>query len=116
MTIFSDGTWSYSAASKSSAYEAAKEAYNKAQQVTDTVAGLTKVQDGQVLIDGDKVYLSAAFVKSIFAQDITASGRIKSANYNGAESTPLENTEGSILKMDDGTFNFARWEVGIRWN
>ena len=107
LTIFSDGTWSYSAASKSSAYEAAKEAYNKAQQVTDTVAGLTKVQEGQVLIDGDKVYLSAAFVKSIFAQDITASGRIKSANYNGAESTPLENTEGSILKMDDGTFNFA---------
>ena len=107
LTVFSDGTWAYSSVSKSSAYEAAKEAYNKAQQVTETVAGLTKIQDGEVLIDGDKVYLSAAFVKSIFAQDITASGRIKSANYNGAESTPLENTEGSILKMDDGTFNFA---------
>ena len=107
LTVFSDGTWAYSSVSKSSAYEAAKEAYNKAQQVTDTVDGLTKVQDGKVLIDGDKVYLSAAFVRSIFAQDITASGRIKSANYNGAESTPLENTEGSILKMDDGTFNFA---------
>ena len=84
LTIFSDGTWSYSAASKSSAYEAAKEAYNKAQQVTDTVDGLTKVQNEQVLIDGDKVYLSAAFVRSIFAQDITATGTITGAQLIGA--------------------------------
>ena len=84
LTVFSDGTWSYSAVSKSSAYEAAKEAYNKAQQVTDTVDGLTKVQEGQVLIDGDKVYLSAAFVRSIFAQDITATGTITGAQLIGA--------------------------------
>ena len=84
LTVFSDGTWSYSAASKSSAYEAAKEAYNKAQQVTDTLNGLTKIQDGEVLIDGDKVYLSAAFVKSIFAQDITATGTITGAQLIGA--------------------------------
>lgn len=31
LTVFSDGTWSYSTVSKSSSYEAAKEAYNKAQ-------------------------------------------------------------------------------------
>ena len=31
LTVFSDGTWSYSSVSLSSAYEAAKEAYNKAQ-------------------------------------------------------------------------------------
>ena len=84
LTVFSDGTWSYSAASKSSAYEAAKEAYNKAQQVTDTLNGLTKIQDGEVLIDGDKVYLSAAFVRSIFAQDITATGTITGAQLIGA--------------------------------
>lgn len=30
LSVFSDGTWSYSTVSKSSAYEAAKEAYNKA--------------------------------------------------------------------------------------
>ena len=84
LTVFSDGTWAYSSVSKSSAYEAAKEAYNKAQQVTETVAGLTEVQDGQVLIDGDKVYLSAAFVKSIFAQDITATGTITGAKLIGA--------------------------------
>lgn len=84
LTVFSDGTWAYSSVSKSSAYEAAKEAYNKAQQVTETVAGLTKIQDGEVLIDGDKVYLSAAFVKSIFAQDITATGTITGAQLIGA--------------------------------
>lgn len=84
LTVFSDGTWAYSSVSKSSAYEAAKEAYNKAQQVTDTVDGLTKIQDEQVLIDGDKVYLSAAFVRSIFAQDITATGTITGAQLIGA--------------------------------
>ena len=84
LTIFSDGTWSYSAASKSSAYEAAKEAYNKAQQVTDTLNGLTKIQDGEVLIDGDKVYLSAAWVRSTCAQDITATGTITGAQLIGA--------------------------------
>lgn len=84
LTVFSDGTWAYSSVSKSSAYEAAKEAHNKAQQVTDTVDGLTKIQDGEVLIDGDKVYLSAAFVRSIFAQDITATGTIIGAQLIGA--------------------------------
>ena len=91
LTVFSDGTWAYSSVSKSSAYEAAKEAYNKAQaagttaeEVQTALDGLTKVQDGQVLIDGDKVYLSAAFVKSIFAQDITATGTITGAQLIGA--------------------------------
>ena len=55
-----------------------------AQAVQTALAGLTKVQDGQVLIDGDKVYLSAAFVKSIFAQDITATGTITGARLIGA--------------------------------
>lgn len=36
LTKFSDGTWAYSAVSKSSSYEAAKEAYNKAQNAQDT--------------------------------------------------------------------------------
>ena len=36
LTEFSDGTWAYSAVSKSSSYEAAKEAYNKAQNAQDT--------------------------------------------------------------------------------
>ena len=56
----------------------------KAQAVQTALAGLTKIQDEQVLIDGDKVYLSAAFVRSIFAQDITATGTINGAQLIGA--------------------------------
>lgn len=56
----------------------------KAQAVQTALAGLTKIQDGEVLIDGDKVYLSAAFVRSIFAQDITATGTITGAQLIGA--------------------------------
>ena len=56
----------------------------KAQAVQTALAGLTKIQDGEVLIDGDKVYLSAAFVRSIFAQDITATGTITGAKLIGA--------------------------------
>lgn len=40
LTVFSDGTWSYSTVSKSSSYEAAKEAYNKAQNAQDSVDNL----------------------------------------------------------------------------
>lgn len=40
LTEFSDGTWAYSAVSKSSSYEAAKEAYNKAQNAQDTADSL----------------------------------------------------------------------------
>lgn len=36
LSVFSDGTWSYSTVSKSSAYEAAKEAYNKAQNAQNS--------------------------------------------------------------------------------
>ena len=84
LTVFSDGTWAYSSVSKSSAYEAAKEAYNKAQQVMDTVDGLTLIQDGKVVIDSGKVYVDAAFVNSLFAQDITATGTITGAQLIGA--------------------------------
>ena len=36
LTVFSDGTWSYSSVSLSSSYEAAKEAYNRAQAAQST--------------------------------------------------------------------------------
>lgn len=37
LTVFSDGAWAYSTVSKSSSYEAAKEAYNKAQAAQNTI-------------------------------------------------------------------------------
>ncbi len=38
LTVFSDGTWSYSSVSRSSSYEAAKEAYNRAIAAQETAA------------------------------------------------------------------------------
>ena len=64
--------------------EKAQTANATAQAAQTALNGLTKVQDGQVLIDGDKVYLSAAFVRSIFAKDITATGTITGAQLIGA--------------------------------
>ena len=46
LTKFSDGTWAYSAVSKSSSYEAAKEAYNKAQNAQDTANSANGKIDG----------------------------------------------------------------------
>ena len=40
LTIFSNGEWEYSKVSKSSSYEAAKQAYNKAQSAKDSVDNL----------------------------------------------------------------------------
>lgn len=40
LTIFSNGQWEYSKVSKSSSYEAAKEAYNKAQAAKDSIDNL----------------------------------------------------------------------------
>ena len=64
--------------------EKAQAAGATAQAIQTALNGLTKIQDGKVLIDGDKVYLSAAFVRSIFAQDITATGTISGAQLIGA--------------------------------
>ena len=80
LTVFSDGTWSYSAASKSSAYEAAKEAYNKAQAVQEVLNGLTVVDaDGVTKVNGGRIDTG-----TLFAQDITATGTIIGAKLIGA--------------------------------
>ena len=80
LTVFSDGTWSYSAASKSSAYEAAKEAYNKAQAVQEVLKGLTVVDaNGVTKVNGGRIDTD-----SLFAQNITATGTITGAQLIGA--------------------------------
>ena len=55
LTEFSDGTWAYSAVSKSSSYEAAKEAYNKAQNAQSTAdSANNKIDDLEI---GGRNYL-----------------------------------------------------------
>ena len=80
LTVYSDGTWAYSSVSKSSAYEAAKEAYNKARQVTETLNGLTVVDaNGVTKVNGGRIDTD-----TLFAQDITATGTITGAQLIGA--------------------------------
>ena len=54
-----------------------------AQAVQTTLNGLTRIQEGQVLIDGGKVYVDAAFVNSLFVYDITAQNTITGAKLAG---------------------------------
>lgn len=59
LTVFSDGTWSYSTVSKSSSYEAAKEAYNKAVAAGNTADSANNKVDnleigGRNLLDDTK--------------------------------------------------------------
>ena len=84
LTVFSDGTYTYSDVSPSSSYEAAKAAYNKANNVQVALNGLTLVKEGTVYIDGGMVYVDEAFVNSVFARDITATGSITGAELIGA--------------------------------
>ena len=51
LTTFSDGTWAYSTVSKSSSYEAAKEAWNKAQNAQDTAEEASKVATNYMNFD-----------------------------------------------------------------
>lgn len=69
LTVFSDGSYAYSAVSLSSSYEAAKAAYNKAQAAGDTaqdaidtangVATSTSEQITQVVKDSQEIILAA---------------------------------------------------------
>ena len=83
LTVYSDGTWAYSSVSKSSAYEAAKEAYNKAQAVQEVLNGLTVVDaNGVTKVNGGRIDTD-----TLFAQDITASGSITGVTLKGAKIT-----------------------------
>lgn len=107
-TVFSDGTWAYSEVSLSSAYEAAKAAYNKAvnaqssvdaldkkldplelfNRLTDngTLQGLYKDEDGNICIN-------ATYIKSgQFLADLIKAGVIQSVDG-----------EGVIIDLNNGT-------------
>lgn len=89
--------FSYSAVSKSSSYEAAKQAYNKADAASQRLASWCDEND-QTLIDGSKIYTGSVGAKQInvtdlFAQDITASGTITGSTLKGSSA---ELTSGKI--------------------
>lgn len=127
--VFGDDSFSYSEVSLSSSYEAAKIAYNKSKDLSNTLDGLTQIESDEVKIRGGKVYMDEsftnnlvsnvafinalatkqAFIDQLLANNITMSGTLKSSNYSlpQGETNPLNNVAGSILKMDDGTMNLG---------
>ena len=74
LTVFSDGTWSYSSVSLSSSYEAAKEAYNRAQAAqsaaTDAAAQAETNAAGIQRLDSEVTGLSTQF--NVFSGGIQA--------------------------------------------
>lgn len=87
LTIMSDGkTFSYSDVSKSSSYEAAKAAWNKANNAQKTANGIADniYAPGTIQIDGGKIKADSVTAKQIniedlFAQTIKATGTIEGA-------------------------------------
>lgn len=121
LTKFTNDTFSYSEVSVSSSYEVSKVAYGQAHEANQKLASWCSKTD-TTLFDGAKIATGSVTTEALdakcvtadkidtadlFSQNITASGKIKSSNYNGTDSAPLGNTVGSILKMDNGTFNFG---------
>ena len=60
-----------------------EEAMATAQEAKGTIDGLTLIKEGKVYIDGGKLYVDQAFVNSLFAQDITATGTISGLKLRG---------------------------------
>ena len=93
------------------------------------IGELTSIENGEVSIRNDALYVDKEFVSSLFGYEITVpdnmGGSIKgpviiSNNYNGTVSNnndiknyATDNTAGSILKLTNGTFNFSN---KIKWD
>lgn len=71
LMVFSDGTWAYSEVSKSSSYEAAKEALSLAKSADMQLANWCATND-QTLINGAKIYTGSITATQIAANTITA--------------------------------------------
>lgn len=88
LTIMSNGTYSYSAVSKSSSYEAAKEAWNKANNAQNGVSHLTtRVESAETSIskNNEEIALRAKkteVTEAINNIDIGGRNLVKSSNFS----------------------------------
>ena len=71
--VFSDGTWQYSEVSKSSSYEAAKEALSLAKSADMRLANWCAAND-QTLINGAKIYTGTITADKLNVSDLMAIG------------------------------------------
>ena len=81
----------------------------------DGIGSILNLNDGSFSFGGGALSYSPIFGLNIsdkagntnISGGCITTGLLKSGNWNGTEKDPLSNTLGTILQMDDGTFNFG---------
>lgn len=123
LTEFTDGTWSYSTVSKSSSYEAAKEAYNKAVNAQNTAANVQNNLDNnytkKTLIDTRSTNQTPDwYIKNYPRQIITEFKQSSVIGLTGETFTTLEtrvpwtDSSGGYPKQTARVGNREYWRVG----
>lgn len=109
LTEFSDGTWAYSAVSKSSSYEAAKEAYNKAQNAQDTANSANgKIDNLEV---GGRNLLVSSEIGDISSPLLEGSNAVYHSSKAYLDGNPLLEMSGSIYVK----VNFPSLTIGYTY-
>ena len=145
LTVFSDGTWAYSAVSLSSSYEAAKEAYNRAvaaqataqQALSNTevivgtqtaatgawtgVASFSSLQDGQQIVYWLPYAGSGNASLNLTLADGSTTGA-KPCYYSGSSRITTHYAAGNAIHLTyrvnanvNGT-NYTGWWADANWN
>lgn len=106
LTVFSDGTWAYTTVSKSSSYEAAKEAYNKAVNAQNTASTANEKIDG-LSIGGRNLILDSSF------KNETSIDNTYQLYGNNSKKLINDNTEGTSLKYVSYTASVSNNKLTI---
>ena len=95
LTVFSDGTWSYSSVSRSSSYEAAKEAYNRAVAAAQIAEAAQDTADQAQAAADDAQESADTNARSIQRLDQSVSGLSTQFNVfsSGIEATIEDHSE-----------------------
>lgn len=111
LTVFSDGSWSYSAVSLSSSYEAAKAAYNKAVAAANAAAAAQTFQCASNTAGGTAAKVPASTVVG-FTLHASVTLSVKFTYANTAPNPTLNvNGTGAKAIMVDGA-NAGYWRPG----
>lgn len=105
LTVFSDGTWSYSSVSRSSAYEAAKEAYNRATAAADIAY---EAQSAVVELE-DNMELQLENVHAQITETADSIRQEVQANY--ASSAGVDQLRQQVTSLSEQTEDNFTWSV-----
>lgn len=107
LTVMSDDSFSYSAVSKSSSYEAAKAAYNKASNVEKTVTDFKQTSEGWQM-NWDKILNGKNANTSNYTDYIVfKDGAIKLGNSKSTKTLEISNDDVQIYSGKDSVASFG---------